>query len=153
MTLDEFFQGQDESRQLFTALHSLIETMNPCELRVSKSQIAFCRRKPFAWAWMPADICIAKPLPWCSPWSSPTGTPRRAGKISSSRGRGASSITWSCFPLKISMMRCAIGCRQPYMPATRAWPERDKRCNALCKCNASAGSRRMKSFAFMVSSP
>ncbi len=51
--LDEFFAGQPQSRQLFDALCGMIEAFGPVALRVTKSQVAFRRRKTFAWAWMP----------------------------------------------------------------------------------------------------
>jgi hypothetical protein len=53
MTLDEYFAGKDESHQLFETVHSMIRAMGAVDVRVTKSQIAFYRRKAFAWAWMP----------------------------------------------------------------------------------------------------
>jgi hypothetical protein len=53
MTLDEFFSGRDLSRQIFDALRSAIDDLGASNLRVSKSQVAFQRRKSFAWAWIP----------------------------------------------------------------------------------------------------
>jgi hypothetical protein len=53
MTLDEFFVGQDESRGIFDALRGAVDTLGPAQLAVTKSQIAFRRRRAFAWAWMP----------------------------------------------------------------------------------------------------
>ena len=53
MTLDEFFSGFEESRRLFDSLRSAIEALGAAEIRVTKSQIAFCRGRAFAWAWVP----------------------------------------------------------------------------------------------------
>ena len=53
MTIDEFFAGYDHSRKLFDRLHQLVLTIGPADLRISKSQVAFCRKKAFAWAWIP----------------------------------------------------------------------------------------------------
>jgi hypothetical protein len=65
MTLDQFFSGYDESRRIFDALRAAIEALGPAEasteveasstleVRVTKSQVAFRRRKAFAWAWVP----------------------------------------------------------------------------------------------------
>ena len=53
MTLDEFFSPFPQSRPLFDALHQAILELGEVELRVSKSQVAFRRRKAFAWAWIP----------------------------------------------------------------------------------------------------
>jgi len=63
MTLDEFFEGQEQSRQLFEALHSIINAIGPVELRVTKSQIAFRRRKAFAWVWIPGRYLRGKAAP------------------------------------------------------------------------------------------
>ncbi len=53
MTLDEFFAGYEESRPVFDILHAFIEALGPIDVRVSESQVAFRRRRPFAWAWVP----------------------------------------------------------------------------------------------------
>ncbi len=53
MTLDEFFAGWEESRQIFDTLRAAIEALGPVDVRVTKSQVAFRRRKAFAWAWVP----------------------------------------------------------------------------------------------------
>ncbi len=48
MILDEFFLGYEKSRPLFDAVRGAIEPIGPTELHVSKSQIAFWRRKAVA---------------------------------------------------------------------------------------------------------
>jgi hypothetical protein len=53
MTLDEFFAASSGSRDIFDALQAAIEALGPSEIRVSKSQVAFRRRRAFAWAWIP----------------------------------------------------------------------------------------------------
>jgi hypothetical protein len=53
MTLDEFFQGRELARQLFEALCGALGALGPVEVRVTRSQIAFRRRRAFAWAWCP----------------------------------------------------------------------------------------------------
>ena len=60
MTLDEYFEGYNEARPLFEAVR---EAIGPTELRVTKSQIAFCRRQPFAWVWIPARYLRGKTAP------------------------------------------------------------------------------------------
>ena len=62
-TLDEVFAGQDESRKIFESVRRAIETMGPAELRIGKSQIAFRRRKAFAWVWMPGRYLRGKVAP------------------------------------------------------------------------------------------
>jgi hypothetical protein len=63
MTLDEFFAGQEESRQIFEALRRAVDTLGPAKLRVMKSQVAFRRRRTFAWAWMPGSYLRGKYAP------------------------------------------------------------------------------------------
>lgn len=54
-TIEEFFAGQPESAWLFEAVRRVIDSVGPSEIRVTKSQIAFHRRRGFAWAWMPGQ--------------------------------------------------------------------------------------------------
>ena len=63
MTLDEYFKGKYESRKLFDSLRSVIETLDGVEMRVTKSQVAFYRRRAFAWAWMPGKYLRGKVAP------------------------------------------------------------------------------------------
>ena len=51
--LDAFFAGYDASRRIFDALRDMIESIGEAELRVSKSQVAFSRRRTFARVWIP----------------------------------------------------------------------------------------------------
>lgn len=54
--LDQYFAGRDlRSRAVFDAVRSAIESIGPAEMRVTKSQVSFRRRRGFAWAWMPAQ--------------------------------------------------------------------------------------------------
>lgn len=53
VVLDEFFTGFDGSRHLFDLLWREIEAIGPVEMRVTRSQVAFRRRRAFAWAWVP----------------------------------------------------------------------------------------------------
>jgi len=53
LELDDYFEGWPESRRLFDALHALIASLGPVEVRMTKSQAAFRRRVAFAWAWLP----------------------------------------------------------------------------------------------------
>lgn len=63
MTLDEYFKGEDESRKLFESLRGVIDSIGAAEIRVTKSQVAFRRRKAFAWAWMPGKYLRGKSTP------------------------------------------------------------------------------------------
>ncbi len=59
MTLDEFFDGQDEARALFDAVRAAIEKAGPTEIQITKSQVAFGRSAWFAFVWMP-DVYLGK---------------------------------------------------------------------------------------------
>jgi hypothetical protein len=63
MILDEFFAGQEDSRRIFETLRSAVDALEPAQLRITKSQIAFRRRKAFAWAWMPGQYLRGKHAP------------------------------------------------------------------------------------------
>jgi hypothetical protein len=63
MTLDEFFAGHEDSRPIFEALRGAIEKLGPAEIRVTKSQVAFYRKKAFAWAWVPDRYLHGKHAP------------------------------------------------------------------------------------------
>ncbi len=54
MTLDEFFKGYETSRPLFEAVRAALDSIGPTDLRVSKSQVAFWRKKAVARLWIPA---------------------------------------------------------------------------------------------------
>lgn len=62
-TLDEFFAGHEHSRQLFEALRQAVGAIGSVEVRVTKSQVAFRRRKAFAWAWMPGQYLCGRTAP------------------------------------------------------------------------------------------
>jgi len=51
--LAAFFDGRAEARVLFDVVLEAIEALGPCTMRVTKSQVAFSRRRGFAWAWTP----------------------------------------------------------------------------------------------------
>ena len=63
MTLDELFAEQEESRQIFDALHRVVDAIGPADLAVTKSQVAFRRRRAFAWAWVPDRYLRGKHAP------------------------------------------------------------------------------------------
>jgi hypothetical protein len=63
MTLDDFFAGRDESRRIFEVLRGAVGALGPSEMRVTKSQVAFRRRRAFAWAWMPGAYLRGKQAP------------------------------------------------------------------------------------------
>ncbi len=52
-TVDTFFSGRPAARSLFDRVEALTEAVGVCTMRVTKSQIAFARRRGFAWVWTP----------------------------------------------------------------------------------------------------
>ncbi len=63
ITLAQFFEGHQESRKIFARLQAVMEAVTPAEQRITRSQIAFLRRRPFAWAWVPARYLRGKVAP------------------------------------------------------------------------------------------
>lgn len=53
ISLEQYFDGHLESREIFDCLCAIIEAMGFVEKRVMESQIAFCRNRTFAYVWMP----------------------------------------------------------------------------------------------------
>ena len=89
MTLDDFFSGQEESRQLFEAARRAGDAIGPAELRVSQRQIAFRRRKAFAWVWIPGGYLHSKAAPLVLTLSlrSRDPSPRWKGIVEPAPGR------------------------------------------------------------------
>ena len=63
MTLDEYFDGNEESRRLFDCLREMVESLGPVEILVQQSQVAFRRNKAFAYAWMPGKYLRGRGAP------------------------------------------------------------------------------------------
>ena len=53
MTPTEFFNGDEVARRLYEAVAASMARVGPAKPRVTKSQIAFRRRRGFAWVWRP----------------------------------------------------------------------------------------------------
>ena len=62
-TLDEFFEGLQESQYLFETVLKEINALGAAEMRVRKSQIAFRRKRAFAWVWVPGKYLRGKTAP------------------------------------------------------------------------------------------
>jgi hypothetical protein len=89
VTLDEFLAGYEESRPVLDALRAAIETLGPVEMRVSKSQVAFRRRRAFAWTWVPGRYLRGPRPPLVLTLSFPYrhGSPRWKQIVEPARGR------------------------------------------------------------------
>ena len=75
MPLDKFFAGQSLSRKLFDDVHREVEALGETSMRVTKSQIAFKRRRGFAWVWMPEKYLKRKAAPLVLSLSLPRRDP------------------------------------------------------------------------------
>lgn len=51
--LTAFFRGRPAARRLFAAVNDAVAAAGQSTMRVTKSQIAFRRKRAFAWAWTP----------------------------------------------------------------------------------------------------
>jgi hypothetical protein len=67
MTLNEqiaaFFEGRPAALRFFEVVRAAVEMRGPVEVRVSRSQIAFARRRAFAWVWTPDRWLRGKTAP------------------------------------------------------------------------------------------
>jgi hypothetical protein len=63
LDLDTYFDGYEASRGIFNALRAAIDALPSTTLSVTKSQIAFRRRRAFAWAWVPAKVLRGEHAP------------------------------------------------------------------------------------------
>jgi hypothetical protein len=63
MKLDEYFVGREKSWRIFESLRDMIDSLGMAEIRVSKSQVAFYRRKAFAWACIPGQYLRGRGAP------------------------------------------------------------------------------------------
>jgi hypothetical protein len=63
MTLDEYFNGNNVSREIFGYLRDMIVSIGPVEMVVQQSQVAFRRNKAFAFAWMPGKYLGGRGAP------------------------------------------------------------------------------------------
>ena len=58
--VERFFSGRPLARAVFERVRAVVEAAGGCEIRVSKSQVAFRRRRGFAYLWLP-DRYLARP--------------------------------------------------------------------------------------------
>src|SRR5688500_11336109 len=58
--VERFFAGSPLGRAVFERVRAVTEAAGGCEIRVSKSQVAFRRRRGFAYVWLP-DRYLARP--------------------------------------------------------------------------------------------
>lgn len=61
--VNAFFDGYPEARSLFNAILTLVNRYGEVELKVTKSQVAFQRKRAFAWVWVPEKYLHGKVAP------------------------------------------------------------------------------------------
>jgi hypothetical protein len=116
-TVALFFRGRPTARRLFAVVCEAIAAVGPSTMRITKSQIAFRRKRGFAWAWTP-DRWLRSDTSRHSSFLSRClgGFTRRGGRRSSSRSLGASCITSSYTTLEKSTARYVRGCSRHGQP-------------------------------------
>jgi hypothetical protein len=89
MTPDEFFAEQPLAQQLFTCVCQKLEAIGEAGSRIGKSQIAFRRRRAFAWVWMPGRYLRGRVAPLVLTISLPRrdDSPRWKEVVEPARGR------------------------------------------------------------------
>ena len=62
--LEQYFAGRDPlARTLFDAVSAAVVSIGDAEVRVTTSQIAFRRRRSFAWTWLPGQYLSGSVAP------------------------------------------------------------------------------------------
>ncbi|HEX6207730.1 MAG TPA: DUF5655 domain-containing protein [Actinomycetota bacterium] len=70
-TPEEYFEGHPEALKIFRWVRRTVEATGPATIGVSRSEVAFRRRRGFAWLWMPgrwlrdpaAEVVLSFALP------------------------------------------------------------------------------------------
>jgi hypothetical protein len=71
VTPEEHFAGHPFAEAVFTWTRDVLTGLGPCDVRATKSQVAFRRRRGFAYVWMPgrylahpaAEVVLSVSLP------------------------------------------------------------------------------------------
>lgn len=53
--LDDFFAGRPDARSIAGAVAAVVAELGPHTVRATRSQVAFTRRRGFAWLWRPGQ--------------------------------------------------------------------------------------------------
>lgn len=62
-SIEAYFDGKAASRVLFEAVMAQVATLAGTTIRATKSQVAFRRRRGFAWVWRPDDYLHGRHAP------------------------------------------------------------------------------------------
>ena len=55
MTIEKIIEENETSQSLYKKVVAAVERIGPCSLGFTKSQVAFRRKRAFAWVWVPAQ--------------------------------------------------------------------------------------------------
>jgi hypothetical protein len=69
--VEDFFGPVALGRRVYAALAALVDELGPSTVRVTRSQVAFCRATGFCWVWLPgtylthpaAEVVVSIALP------------------------------------------------------------------------------------------
>lgn len=76
-TVARFFEGSPSARAIYEAAERMASSLGPMDIRVSKSQIAFRRRRGFAYLWRPGTYITSNvPLVLSLPLRRHDASPR-----------------------------------------------------------------------------
>jgi hypothetical protein len=89
MTLEDFFAGKPVALALFELVRCTLDAIGPSSTRITKSQIAFRRRRAFAWVWCPDQYLRGRTAPLVLSVSLPRrdGSPRWKEVVEPAPGR------------------------------------------------------------------
>ena len=60
MQPEDFFAGHPDAQAVFEKVLAALTSLGPVQVRTSKSQVAFCRKRGFAFLWLPGRY-LSKP--------------------------------------------------------------------------------------------
>jgi hypothetical protein len=89
MTPEDFFAGKSLPLSLFALVRRTLDAIGPSSIRITKSQIAFRRRRAFAWVWRPDQYRRGRTAPLVLSVSLPRrdGSPRWKEVVEPAPGR------------------------------------------------------------------
>lgn len=70
--LSDFFDGAARAAETFGVIRAIIERFGPIKIQVSKSQVAFRRRRSFAFVWLPGKYLRRPAAPVVLSIATPT---------------------------------------------------------------------------------
>lgn len=76
-TVASFLEGSPSARAIYESAERMASGLGPMDIRVSKSRIAFCRRRGFAYLWRPGKYVTSRiPLVLSLPLRRHDASPR-----------------------------------------------------------------------------